>query len=70
MQKEVPDTILIPAPSVEDNSCACSECAFMKTNTLQKTYRCLRDETPEIKVPKTIAKKALVPIERMLKLSK
>ncbi|MEC3965709.1 quinolinate synthase NadA [Flagellimonas halotolerans] len=70
MQKEVPGTILIPAPAVEDNSCACSECAFMKTNTLEKTYRCLRDETPEIKVPETIAKKALVPIERMLKLSK
>nr|WP_321411244.1 quinolinate synthase NadA [uncultured Allomuricauda sp.] len=70
MQKEVPDTMLIPAPAVEDNSCACSECAYMKTNTLQKIYRCLRDETPEIEVPETIATKALVPIERMLNLSK
>ncbi|MFT0714685.1 quinolinate synthase NadA [Flagellimonas lutimaris] len=70
MQKEVPDTILIPAPAVEDNSCACSECAFMKTNTLQKTYRCLKDGTPEIEVPKAIAEKAWTPIERMLKLSK
>lgn len=70
MQKEVPDTILLPAPVVEDNSCACSECAFMKSNTLLKTYRCLRDETPEIEVSRAIAEKAWVPIERMLKLSK
>ncbi|MEC7772119.1 MAG: quinolinate synthase NadA [Bacteroidota bacterium] len=70
MQKEVPNTILIPAPAMEDNHCACSECAFMKTNTLQKTYRCLRDETPEVEVRETILEKALIPIERMLKLSK
>jgi quinolinate synthase len=70
MQQEVPDKILIPAPSQEDNTCACSECAFMKMNTLQKVYNCLLNETPEIIVPESIREKALLPIERMLELSK
>lgn len=69
MQQEVPDKLLIPAPSVENNTCACSECGFMKMNTLQKVYDCLLNESPEIKVSKEIRKKALLPIERMLELS-
>ncbi|MDD5150070.1 MAG: quinolinate synthase NadA [Flavobacterium sp.] len=70
MQQEVPDKILIPAPSEEDNTCACSECGYMKMNTLQKVYDCLLNESPEINVPADIMKKALIPIERMLELSK
>ena len=69
MQQEVPHKILIPAPSVEDNTCACSECGFMKMNTLQKVYDCLVNESPEIIVPNAIRNRALVPIERMLELS-
>jgi quinolinate synthase len=69
MQQEVPNTKLIPAPSIEDNTCACSECSFMKVNTLQKIYDCLLDEAPQIEVAESIRKKALVPIERMLELS-
>ena len=69
MQQQVPDKTLIPAPSHEDNTCACSECAFMKMNTLQKVYDCLLNETPEIIVPIEIQEKALIPIERMLQLS-
>ncbi len=70
MQQEVPHKILIPAPSKEDNTCACSECGYMKMNTLQKVYDCLLNETPEITVPENIRLKALIPIERMLELSK
>ncbi|QQX75816.1 MULTISPECIES: quinolinate synthase NadA [Aequorivita] len=70
MQQEVPQAILIPAPAEEDNTCACSECAFMKMNTLQKLYNCLLNETPQIEVSEEIRKKAILPIERMLELSK
>lgn len=70
MQQEVPQAVLIPAPAEEDNTCACSECAFMKMNTLQKLYNCLLNETPQIEVSEEIRKKAILPIERMLKLSK
>ena len=70
MQQEVPEAVLIPAPAEEDNTCACSECAFMKMNTLQKLYDCLLYETPQIEVAEEIRKKAILPIERMLELSK
>ena len=69
MQQQVPEKTLIPAPSHEDNTCACSECAFMKLNTLQKVYDCLVNESPEIIVPIEIQEKALIPIDRMLQLS-
>jgi len=70
MQQQVPQAVLIPAPAEEDNTCACSECAFMKMNTLQKLYNCLLNETPQIEVSEEIRKKAILPIERMLELSK
>ncbi len=70
MQQEVPETKLIPAPAKEDNTCACSECSYMKVNTLQKLYDCLLNENPQIDVPKDIREKALIPIQRMLELSK
>jgi quinolinate synthase len=69
MQKNVPWKTLIPAPAKEDNTCACSECAFMKMNTLEKLYNCLAEETPEIALSQDLMKKALRPIERMLELS-
>ena len=69
MRQEVPGTELIPAPVEEDTSCACSECGYMKVNTLQKLYDCLRTENPSVDVPKDIREKALVPIKRMLALS-
>ena len=70
MQQEMPNTELVPAPAKEDNTCACSECHFMKMNTLQKLYDCLLNESPQIEVPEHIRKRALLPIERMLELSK
>lgn len=70
MQKEVPHKILIPAPAKEDNTCACSECGFMKMNTLEKLYMCLKNEAPEVDVSEKIRAQAIVPIQRMLDLSK
>ena len=70
MQQEAPNTELIPAPAHEDNTCACSECGYMKVNTLQKLYACLVNESPQIEVSGTIRERALLPIERMLELSK
>jgi len=69
MQKEVPDKELIPAPSHENNTCACSECPYMKMNTMQKLYLCMKYELPEIHVSKEIQEKALIPIQRMLDIS-
>ena len=58
----------IPAPP--DNSCACNDCPHMKLNTLEKLYICLKYETPELVLPEDIRVKALVPIKRMLEISK
>lgn len=69
MQKEVPHKKLIPAPMISDNTCACSECAFMKFTTLEGIYRSLKEDTHEVFVPRNIAEKALIPIERMLAVS-
>lgn len=69
MQKAAPEKTLIPAPAKEDNTCACSECAFMKMNTLQKLYDCLKNETPEVSLEPEIIEKAHKPIERMLEIS-
>ncbi|MDH5474512.1 MAG: quinolinate synthase NadA [Cyclobacteriaceae bacterium] len=69
IQQDVQDKILIPAPSKEDNTCACSECSYMKMNTLQKLRDCLKFGSPEVDVPEHIRVKAKLPIERMLALS-
>lgn len=67
MQKKCPNKHFIPAP-VEDDSCACSECGFMKLNTLEKLYRCMKYELPEITLDQTLIALAKKPIERMLAL--
>ena len=68
MRKKCPDKVFIAAPA-EDAECQCNECDFMKMNTLEKVYKALRDETPEIKVDKEVAAKAVKSIERMLEMS-
>ena len=68
IQKQVPEKVLIQAPGM-DESCACNRCPFMRLNTLEKLYLCLRDDTPTVSVPPELAAQALVPIERMLELS-
>ena len=70
MQKEVPDKLLFPAPVIEETSCSCSECSYMKLNTVEKLYRCLLNESPEIILDEEIRQKAVVPLERMFELSK
>ena len=67
MQKKCPHKTFIPAP-VEDDTCACSECAFMKLNTLEKLYNCLRFEQPEILLAPELIEKAKMPILKMLAL--
>jgi quinolinate synthase len=69
MQETVPDKILIAAPSIEENTCACSECAYMKVNTLKKLYDCLLNETPSIQLSEETIWAARLPIERMIQIT-
>lgn len=68
MRRKCPSKVFLPAPA-EDSECQCNECDYMKLNTLQKVYECMKNESPEIVVDEEIARKAIVPIERMLELS-
>ena len=68
MRKQNPEKTFIPAPP-NDSTCACNECNFMRLNTMEKLYRCLRDEQPEITVDEAVRQKAVRPILRMLELS-
>lgn len=69
MKKRAPQKSLIPA-LVFDESCNCSECFYMKRNTLEKLYLCMKYELPEILMDEELRLKALQPIEAMLELSK
>lgn len=69
MRKKAPDKNFIPAPP-EDASCACNECNFMRLNTLEKLYNCMKYEYPLIEVDEDIRQKAVRPIRRMLDISK
>jgi quinolinate synthase len=69
MKKENPGKLLIPAPSV-DSTCGCNDCTYMKLNSLQKLYVCLKHELPEVTLPADVIEKARIPIERMLEISK
>ncbi len=66
--KRAPDKELIQAPGM-DESCACNRCPYMRLNTLEKLYLCLRDLEPQVEVPEEIRLRGLVPIERLLALS-
>lgn len=69
MRKAVPGKKFIPAPARDNNSCACSECRYMKLITLEKICRCLENETPEITLTESLRQRALAPITAMLQLS-
>jgi quinolinate synthase len=67
MLKKSPGKKFIPAPP--NSACACNECPYMKLNTMEKLYLCMRDQKPEIILDEEIRLKALKPIERMLEMS-
>jgi quinolinate synthase len=68
MQAEAPGKTLIAAPP-EDESCSCNTCPFMRLNTLEKLYLCLRDLAPRVEVAEATRARALQPIQRMLEMS-
>lgn len=68
MKKSNPLKSYIPAPP-KDSTCGCSECNFMKLITIEKIFKCLRDEVPEIYIEKDILEKAGKPIWRMMEIS-
>ena len=71
MQRACPDKEFIPVPPevTEGVGCSCNECEYMRMNTLEKVYECLKNEQPEMIVDKEVAEKAVSSIQRMLSMS-
>jgi len=67
MKKATPNKLFIPAPP--EKNCNCNECPYMKLNTLEKLYLCMKNRKPEITMDMDTLMKALKPIERMLEMS-
>lgn len=53
---------------VANENCNCSECPYMKRNTLEKLRDCLRDLQPRVDLPADVMENARRPVERMLAL--
>ena len=72
MQRTCPDTVFYPVPPAVSEGgvgCHCNECEYMKLNTLQKIYDCLKNEKPSVEVDEQVAHEAVKSINRMLELS-
>ncbi len=68
MEKYCPNKLFIPAPP-NDASCSCNECPYMKLNTMEKLYLCMKNRSPEIIIDENLRQRALIPIQRMLEMS-
>ena len=71
MQKSMPNKQFIPVPPeiAMGAGCSCNECDYMRMNTMEKLYNCLKYEWPEVSLDETLREDALRPIERMLEIS-
>ncbi len=71
MKEKSPGSRFIAVPGMEGGACvSCNNCPYMKMNTLEKLYLCMRDRQPELTLPKELMDKARKPLERMLEMSR
>ncbi len=71
MKKLSPNSVFYDVPSVNDAACAtCNQCPYMKLNTLEKIYNCMKNRTPALELAPDLIAKAKKPLERMLEMSK
>jgi quinolinate synthase len=75
MKKECPGKEFICAPVFDairapTDACRCSECKFMKLNTLEKLRDCMKHLAPRIELSQDLIRRARLPIERMLEISR
>ena len=68
MREAAPHKELIPAPAHAINTCACSECPYMKMNTVEKVYSALLHGAPEIVLDEHVRERAEIALRRMMQL--
>lgn len=67
MHKIAPSSTFYDIPSLNKAGCSsCSECPYMKLNSLEKIYLCMLNKAPEIQLSSTIAAQAKVALDKML----
>ncbi len=71
MQQKAPDKTLIIAPTAgNDASCrSCANCPWMGMNALDNLYESLKNRSNQVHVAPDLAKKAMIPLQRMLDFS-
>ena len=74
MQRECPDKVFVCTPTFDamrapTDGCRCSECKYMKLNTLEKVRDCMAKLAPRVELPAEILTRARLPIQRMLEIS-
>ena len=74
MRKECPDKEFFCAPVFDvmrmpTDHCRCSECRYMKMNTLEKLRDCMKNLAPRVELSEAVIRRARQPIERMLEIS-
>ena len=67
LRRECPEKEFVAGPT---EHCACADCRYMKLNTMEKLYRCLRDLEPRVEMPEELRSRAEKPLLRMLELSR
>ena len=68
MRRRRPDRTFLEVPGAD--ACSCNTCPYMRLNTLEKLWHCLETMAPEIELDEELRQRALVPIERMLAMSR
>jgi len=70
MKKASPGSIFYDVPFMDGGACvSCNNCPYMKMNTLEKIYACMKNRTPSIELPPDLMQRAKQPLERMLQMS-
>jgi quinolinate synthase len=74
LRKECPGKEFFCAPvynamQMPSDNCRCSECKYMKLNTLEKLRNCMKHLVPRVELPREVLDRARLPIERMLEIS-
>ena len=67
MRLKDPLKIYLEVPGID--GCSCNECPYMRMNTLEKVYKCLKEMNPELKMDEQIRSMAYIPIKKMLDMS-
>lgn len=69
MRKSAPGSVFYDVPGTHGACVSCNNCPYMKMNTLEKLYLCLRDRTPELTLDEATRVKAKQALDRMLEMS-